>query len=370
MAIVEGKQVIIVGDRVICNCPGGPHTIVSGSPTNFFHGISMCRVGDKSSCGVTIITGSERFTMLGAGRLAALDGSLTSCGGYVQADMALRSRAQAGGAPPLNAARVQASRMSEAAPHATQSSLASTSPTINQRPPYEIPANSGYWPPYNPLTREELNVVYVRPAIEIAVLTKTEAEEFLANLYEEHSVKGQLDTTRQVWGSAEHARDAYHIAKGLGGLGVMAYEKRINGRDYVIIRGYKRHQQTLMRGNRWRSNNPRVVQLGLGSHGARAVLRVSVVLDIAWATATNAVDAIIRDDRTMEDFVGRSGMDIAKGVVTTGLGLAAAAGVSSVLTGGLIFAGIVLLVGISLDQLDNHFGISDQLVERMKGEAQ
>lgn len=93
VAIVEGKHAVIVGDRVLCNCPGGPHKIVSGSPSNFYHGIPFARVGDKGSCGATITTGTDKWRMLGAGRFAALDGSRTSCGGYVQVDMGLRAQA-------------------------------------------------------------------------------------------------------------------------------------------------------------------------------------------------------------------------------------------------------------------------------------
>lgn len=151
----------------------------------------------------------------------------------------------------------------------------------------------------------------------------------------------------------------------------MAYTKTINGRDYVIIRGYKRHLKTLMAGNIWRANNPQVVQLGLGQHGMRNVLRVTLVVDIIFAVAINAVDTIVQDENTMVDFVGGSGADIAKGVMATGAGVGAAKLIAvatggSVLATGAIFAVSIIAAGLTLQAIDDHYGISEQLTEKMK----
>lgn len=78
---VEGRLIAKLGDRVACSCKGGPHRIVSGSPTTTLRGIPVARVGDTSSCGASIVTGTDKFMIRGA--QAALDGSQTSCGGTV-----------------------------------------------------------------------------------------------------------------------------------------------------------------------------------------------------------------------------------------------------------------------------------------------
>ena len=100
------------------------------------------------------------------------------------------------------------------------------------------------------------------------------------------------------------------------------------------------------------------------------MLKVGLVVDITFAIAINAVDVYVHDEKTMIDFVGRSGSDIAKGMLATGLGTLAAVGLSALgfplLTVGVVFALVSVGAGFSLDNIDNTYGISDALVEVMK----
>lgn len=70
-----------IGDKVVCNCKGGPHKIVSGASTVFVDDIPAARIGDMSSCGATITTGVDWFEI--EDKPAAINGSQTSCGGKV-----------------------------------------------------------------------------------------------------------------------------------------------------------------------------------------------------------------------------------------------------------------------------------------------
>jgi hypothetical protein len=79
---------------------------------------------------------------------------------------------------------------------------------------------------------------------------------------------------------------------------------------------------------------------------------------------------INNDEKTMEDLAGRSGADIAKGMIATGIGTVAAI-VASVwgapLIGvGIAFAGVGMAVSFALDGMDNTYGISDTLVDKLK----
>lgn len=71
-----------VGDKVVCQCKGGPHRIVTGASTTVVDTSPIARMGDKSSCGATITTGAAWFEVENAP--AAIHGSVTSCGGYVE----------------------------------------------------------------------------------------------------------------------------------------------------------------------------------------------------------------------------------------------------------------------------------------------
>ncbi|MFM9270779.1 PAAR domain-containing protein [Halomonas elongata] len=70
-----------IGDRVVCNCKGGPHSIVSGASTGLVDGIPIARVGDRSSCGASITSGLSWYLVDGSP--AAINGSATSCGGHI-----------------------------------------------------------------------------------------------------------------------------------------------------------------------------------------------------------------------------------------------------------------------------------------------
>jgi|GEM_PF-5077919 len=58
-----------------------------------------------------------------------------------------------------------------------------------------------------------------------------EAEEFANNLWLEYNGKDTLDNSKKIWDGAANAKDAYQLAKGLGGMGVVAYVKPANGQD-------------------------------------------------------------------------------------------------------------------------------------------
>lgn len=210
-----------LGDRVVCNCKGGPHRIVTGAPTALVDGVPIARVDDKSSCGASILAGVDWYTV--DGMATAINGSATSCGGHVVAGSSAVTGSPSGSGASSRVA--QAALAGEGGSpvsggnSTTDATASATNPSNTGRAPYRIPAGSDYWPPYNPLTRETLNVEYVRPAVDIAVLSYEEAKEFLENLWVEHEGKGNIGILWQLGSGVEHTRDAYHVAKGLGGLG-------------------------------------------------------------------------------------------------------------------------------------------------------
>lgn len=84
-----------LGDQVACPCKGGPHRIVSAASTTFVDGVPAACVGDRSSCGASIVTGLDWYTIEGAA--AAIHGSQTSCGGVVIASASAVTGQPSGG---------------------------------------------------------------------------------------------------------------------------------------------------------------------------------------------------------------------------------------------------------------------------------
>lgn len=143
---VEGKLIAKLGDQVVCSCKGGPHRIVSGSPTTKLRGVPVARVGDKSSCGASIVTGTGKFKIRGA--KAALDGSKTSCGGTVIVSGGGGSNAVAGGMATAALGMVKAMSAARHQASTTPYSGAARSSATNGTgtwPPSAAPSPAGPW---------------------------------------------------------------------------------------------------------------------------------------------------------------------------------------------------------------------------------
>ncbi|MFS8149086.1 PAAR domain-containing protein [Vreelandella titanicae] len=97
-----------LGDQVACPCNGGPHRIVSAASTTFVDGLPAARVGDRSSCGASIVSGLEWYPIEGAA--AAIHGSETSCGGVVIAAASAITGQPRGGASTTSLPTVQPPR--------------------------------------------------------------------------------------------------------------------------------------------------------------------------------------------------------------------------------------------------------------------
>ncbi len=331
-----------------------PTAIISGSPDVFIDGIPAARVGDPLAPHDkpnnpphprSIASGSS--TVFVNGKPMAITGSAVDCGGVIigSGTVIVGDQAPAGRAA--------------AAPQPVA--------------PVEIPAKNAYWPPYDFAQGKHLEVVYVTPPNDFAVLTLEEAKELLQNLYAEVGGKDTIGDINSYHGLFDGIKTTVETARGLGGLGVTAYTKNIKGVDYVIIKNYRRHAQTLMKGNKWKANNPKVVQAGIGINDVKGAVRyakVNVGVEIVFATAVNAVDFIMRDEATLAEFVGNSAGDITKGLVS--LGVASLAVVMVPATAGIVFTGFVFAIssfftGKLLDYLDNQYGYSETLTNEIKG---
>ena len=331
-----------------------PTAITAGSPDVFIDGIPAARVGDPLASHDkpnnpphprSIASGSS--TVFVNGKPLAITGGAVDCGGVII------------GSGTVIVGDIAPAARAVMAPQSVA--------------PVEVPAENAYWPPYDFAQGKYLEVVYVTPPNDFAVLTLEEANELLQNLYAEAGGKDTIGEINSYHGLYDGLKTTVETARGLGGMGVTAYTKNIKGIDYVIIKNYRRHAQTLMKGNKWKANNPKVVQAGIGINDVKGAVRyakVNVGVEIVFATAVNAVDFIMRDEATLAEFVGNSAGDITKGLVS--LGVASLAVVMIPATAGIVFTGFVFAIssfftGKLLDYLDNQYGYSETLTNEIKG---
>ena len=153
----------------------------------------------------------------------------------------------------------------------------------------------------------------------------------------------------------------------------MARTKNINGKDWVIIKNFRRHQQTLMKGNKWGANNPQAVKIGLGLNdveGAMRYVKFNAGVEVFFGIGINAVDYILRDEATLTEFGVNSASDITKGMVSlVGAGLATAMlpATIGVLATGVTFAFISFLIAQGLNAIDEDGEYTKRFIEFIEG---
>lgn len=347
------KKAAKVGDIGTDHDGFHPTAIISGSPDVFIDGIPAARVGDPLAPHDkpnnpphprSIASGSS--TVLVNGKPLAITGGAVDCGGVI-----------IGSGTVIVGDQAPAAR--------------SAAPAPQPAAPVEIPAKNAYWPPYDFAQGKTLEIVYTTAPTDIAVLSLEEAKELLQTLYSEMGGKDTVGTTKSYHDLVDGVKTAAQTAKGLGGLGVISYTKNIKGIDYVIIKNYRRHAKTLMKGHKWKASNPRVVQIGIGLNdvkGAARWVKINSGIEIAFAVGVNAADYILRDEATLSEFVGNTSGDIIKGMLTlvTMSLVVATLPVSGILVTGTLFAFGSFFMGRELDELDERYGFSEEIGNSMK----
>ncbi|NRB57936.1 MAG: hypothetical protein HRU39_18450 [Salinicola sp.] len=168
-------------------------------------------------------------------------------------------------------------------------------------------------------------------------------------------------------GARDFYRDVYRPASMLNGLFTEVYEKTTRGQTYVIIKG-DRAQRTLLTGTRYRADNPKILEAGIGRDGAAAAkptiwggMKVALFIGVALEVFL----WLVEDDHSFSDLIGGIITEAGKGAVAAGLATlvyGAAAGATA-----LAFAPIGLFVlvgagvGFGLNILDSEYDLKEKV---------
>ncbi|MNG62915.1 hypothetical protein D3C79_211260 [compost metagenome] len=119
--------------------------------------------------------------------------------------------------------------------------------------------------------------------------------------------------------------------------------------------------------------NPKVVSLGIGKFGVKSAIVEGTVITFYFALAYRTIDFIINDETSLAEFIG----SLATDVVKIGIASAVSWGAGALLTMTPFVIGplvAVVLVGlgasIALNVLDDHFKVTDKLVELIENAQQ
>ena len=169
------------------------------------------------------------------------------------------------------------------------------------------------------------------------------------------------------------ANDAIAISKTLqaiGMAGITSYVKTTASGTYIIIKGYSAKRSGALTGTRYLATNPVVMKLGLGVQSLKGIAKGGFILGLVVSSGIEVTDFIFNDQKTMFDLVGGIGVEAVK----CGLGslvaysLASAVGAMTAIAVAplVVMAIAVLVAGVALNALDNHYSIKSRVVAALK----
>lgn len=327
--------------------------VVEGNAGIKFNGLVASSIGHQATCnsgrkecnGIgPIVPVGPRDANLPAGPAARI-GDYVDCGCPPNSNVLVGSNSvSVGAASPRGVATATAHSLLSASTQTNN--VASQSATTNSvsKSAVSLNPNNAYWPPYNLLAKEgekNLDVEYTQEIVRLAVLEPAEWKVFFDSF---DYAKNMKDTVTGFYNAKE-------TAKALGGMGVVAFVKTVDGVEYLILKNYDKWSQTLLHGGVFKANNAQVVKLGLGALGSvkgmTQYVKVTAPMEILVGSAVNVLQFIVNDEYTLE----KLGVDEAKIFVhilmTSGLALGAAA-LFPVLASTAVYSGITLVVSSTL----------------------
>jgi uncharacterized membrane protein len=163
----------------------------------------------------------------------------------------------------------------------------------------------------------------------------------------------------------------------LKGFGIKATQYAYQGKLYVKITGYPSLRRILT-GTRYRINHPKVLEVGIGSAGYRNGIMSGARFCIWFSACWRLVELIFKSDHDVAAFLGNVTMDVAKVIVgvfvsrlvgsISSLAISPFIASAAVPVWGQIVSVVVLgfFIVWTLNELDNHYDLSDKLIDYIK----
>lgn len=172
-------------------------------------------------------------------------------------------------------------------------------------------------------------------------------------------------------------QDAGKLVFRLKGLGVKAERYIYKGITYIKVTGYASLRRILI-GTRYKSNNLKILELGIGKAGVNFGLMDGSRFCIYFSVAQRLLEVVFSSDHDVAAFIGNIDVDVAKVIVAifvTKLAVAAVDWVATAMAVSVtlpVSAGIVLVVFLSIGittllwKLDEHYHLSDRVIKSIR----
>nr|WP_319492643.1 hypothetical protein [uncultured Desulfobacter sp.] len=178
------------------------------------------------------------------------------------------------------------------------------------------------------------------------------------------------DTAR--WGAdyASVVLDVNTVVKLINDLGIngKVIAKTVNGRQYIIFKGYS-GIRSIFTASRYLATNPKVVDMSIGTIGVNRSILSGARLTIFLVVPLNILTHFLHDQKSISLLIGKTATDLVKVGAASALASLAATATATVTTlaAGPIIVAIVVGVAttLALDALDKKYGVTDALVREI-----
>jgi hypothetical protein len=211
---------------------------------------------------------------------------------------------------------------------------------------------------------DELNMVriWLEEKVWLRLMTPQQADETLVT-YETRG-KQWVSPIKDTLGSGKLAIKLARDMRTWTGGRVYFSQGKIG--DLVVIKGWPNGRK-LVPGVRYRTTNPKVVQLQIGKPGLRVAAKESVAFGIVFVTAIDVADYVLRDKATLGQLLGGLSVDIPSVIIASAAGYAAGAALTGTVIGTfacgpfLVALVVGIAVGYGLFRIDEYFQITNKL---------
>lgn len=356
------KKAATIGDIGTDHDGFPPTPIITGSPNIIIDNKAAARVGDSlaphskpgsSPHPRTISAGSS--TVFFNGKPAALTGGGIDCGGVV-----------------IGSSSVIIGDQSSAA-------RAAPSPTAEQAEILAEGTKGAFWPPYNPITGEDLTAK-LRDVLEAnhkkaIILTLDDAFATLQDMWKEKGTDAlnAANSTKDLGDYGMTIYKSYELVKQFGDLGVRAEVFKSNGKEFIAITTKNNSSKVLrhvlvnevrlkVNGHKYRINNPKISQLGLSPQSRASGFKGGATVTFVISAAINTNELIFNDQFNLVDWFGNVGIDMFKALVQFGAGEAVLLLAGTI--GAPILVGTVLVVMtyVIIDLAFDKWEVSEKVV--------
>ncbi|MHA2718306.1 PAAR domain-containing protein [Vibrio owensii] len=385
---INGKAIALIGDMATCTCGSkscrGQGPIIKKTPRNAnLNGQDVARVGDfvDTGCGSCFLLPSSHQVALSTSMATSLNmGGGVNMGNGVNINMGGAGMAMPSVSSAIVAKQSVNSTMQPSVTSAShpENSLANTSsslppyltgnyPQSQTEPTYPIYKNTRIFPD------QQVRDLLQANNHDVMLLTLSETFAYLQTEGWKQTKQAWVEATDTTLGQiminyGPNGKDVVTTSMVVSKLGSLRIKATIEmnhlGNEIIKFTGWPNIRK-ILNAPRFRLDNPKVVDVGIGKYGLKNSIVSGARLTFYVAAAYRTVDFILNDEITLNRYIGSLAADVVKIGIVSALtwGVGAVVVTPFVVFNLAIVVTVGLLFSLGVNYIDTKYGITDAVVE-------